>query len=395
MKKIILTLALALFLIGIFGVAAARTIMPVDGTINISDFVAGNNVTAEFGYFYFAYVDDNVDHSPLILKINISSLNDSYPVWKGDFQLSGYIEKYHLSSFPWIYRFFPESHERVDLTCSENSPLTINGPFGSNIVDVPAGIFYCYNTSNDLRLEEGDNVLLNIKSNQALWPGQYNMSVKFFYVNDTLAPFVNITNKNDFENKYYRALGNIEVQANITDGSPLEKFSWGTIFTPTQNITVPFSHKDNGLYYFTKILPINIPEGNWEMKIFAKDTSGNIGENDTVLRIDNTGPSISLIQPNGSVYSQMLPIEVNVTDAKSGVNDSRVQYRLREMNGTNICPEDGMGSWDCYNSGWISLPHNSGDSFSTEINTTEIGLSGEYWLDVRAYDNLGNEGILS
>lgn len=377
-------------LAGALVVVAARTITPTDNEIHISDFVAGDNVTAEFGYVYFAYNDNNVDYSPLILRINISSQNDSYPVWKGDFKFSGYIEKYT----PWYSLIFTGAYnKRVNLTCSETSPLTINSTFGLNTVSVPDGIFYCYNVSNNLRLDEGDDVFLNIKSNQALWPGQYNLSAKFFYVNDTLSPFVNITNKDDFE-KYYKALNNIEVRANIRDGSPIKDFPWGIIFTPTQNITVPFSHKSENIYYFTKVLPTEISEGNWKMKIFAEDESGNIGENETILKIDNTGPTMSLVQPNGSVYSDILTIEANVTDAKSGVNDSSVQYRLREMNGSTICPEDGIGTWQCYNSGWSSLNHTSGDLFSADINTTEVGLNGEYWLDIRAYDVLGNKGIL-
>ena len=168
MKRVMIVLVLVVLLIGVVG--AIRTITPVDGVIHIDDFVAGSEVQANFSFIYFDHKPYNVDDSPLIMRINITS-NDSvnYPVWKNDFEIGGYIERY----MPWYSFPFTHSYDEViDLTCSEDSPLTISHSFGSNVIeDVPNGTFYCYNASKNLKLDEGDSVFLNIKSNPALWPG--------------------------------------------------------------------------------------------------------------------------------------------------------------------------------------------------------------------------------
>jgi hypothetical protein len=352
--------------------------------IDISDFTAGSTTTATFSFNYQDYYGDT--EYPHILRINISSLDEDYPVWKGDFELSGFVRK---------YTFFGLFYTDVNLKCSEESPLIIDHPLGLNTLNVPDGTFYCYNTTSEAvdQLDKYDKVFLNIKSHPALWPGQYSLSVTINYLEDTKAPFVNILNKNAFETRYYRELNDIEVQANINEIN-LDSY-WGTIFAGG-NITVPFSHKIGDTYYFTKILPIDIQEGNYELKIFAQDTSGNIGNDSTTLKIDRTGPNIIAIQPNGSIYEEIIPVELIVTDAKSGVNNQSVYYRLREMNETSICPEAGIGTWDCYNSGWVKINLNpSTETYKTEINTTVIKLeSGEYWFEAKAEDLLGNIGIL-
>ncbi|GAI27059.1 unnamed protein product, partial [marine sediment metagenome] len=225
----------------------------------------------------------------------------------------------------------------------------------------------------------------------------YKITAQVFYANDTIAPVVNIINKADFEGerKYYRESDSVEVQATISDNMEISN-KWGTILLQNENITVPFSHKTDDTYYLSKILPIDIPKGDYELKIFAEDSVGLVGSDNTTLRIDLTGPVIEAIQPNGSVYAEIIPIELSVTDVKAGVNTESVYYRLREMNGTSICPEAGMGTWDCYNSRWVNIELNEiTGTYKTEINTTEAGLeSGEYWFEAKAEDILGNKGIL-
>lgn len=388
--KILIIIFGMIFLMGIMsGVVSAEEYAGVLNNISgiyIDNFVAGDTVSANFSFNYQDYYGNK--EYPHILQINISSNNQQYPVWKGDFELSGFVRK---------YTFFRLFHTDINLECSEESPLIIDHPLGLNILDVPNGTFYCYNTTSEAidQLDKYDKVFLNIKSHPALWPGQYSLFVSINYLEDTKAPFVNITNKNYFETHYFRELNNIEITATINENVEVSDY-WGTIFTPTQNITVPFSHKTDNIYYFTKILPIDIPEENFELKIFAQDTSGNIGSDNTTLKIDRTGPNITAIQPNGSIYEEIIPVELNVTDAKAGVNNQSVYYRLREMNGTSICPESGIGTWDCYNSGWVKINLNSTTgTYKTEINTTVIGLeSGEYWFEAKAEDLLGNIGTL-
>ena len=172
--------------------------------------------------------------------------------------------------------------------------------------------------------------------------------------------------------------------------------TWGTIFTPAQNITVPFSHKNNSGYYFTKTLPSTIQENGYELRIYARDNAGNTGNDSTTLRIDRTGPVIEAIKPTGGIYEEIIPVELVVTDEKAGVNPEGVYYRLREMNGTSICPEAGIGTWDCYNSGWVNIELDEIiGTYKTEINTAQVGIeSGEYWFEARAEDLLGNIGTL-
>ena len=392
-KTLTTIILVMIFLIGIIGIAATGFVSAEEyagvlnniSEISINNFIAGDTASATFSFNYQDYYGNK--EYPHILRINISSEDQTnYPVGKGDFELSGFVRK---------YTFFGLFHTDVNLECSEKSPLIIDHPLGLNTLNVPNGTFYCYNTTSEAidQLDKYDQVFLNIKSHPALWPGEYTITAELFYIEDTKAPFVNILNKNAFETKYYRELSNIEVQATIRDIN-LENF-WGTVFTPTQNITVPFSHKDDDIYYFTKILPIDIQEGNYELKIFAKDANENIGNDSTTLKIDRTGPNITAISPNGSIYEEIIPVELNVTDAKAGVNNQSVYYRLREMNGTSICPETGgpINGTGCITTPWISLTLNSTSGlFEVYVNTTEYNLtSGSYWLEARAEDILGNK----
>jgi len=402
MKPKTLTIILGMILIvGILvaGVGADEEYVGVISNttgIDISNFVAGSTTTANFSFDYEDIYEAD-KHYPLIFKINISYAGtecqlDDCSVWKGDFAIDGVLRRYYM---------FGLYHKDIKLECSEEcseeSPLIINHQMGSNEVNVPNGTFYCYNITEGTieTLKKRNKVFLNIFSNPALYPATYKITAEMFYANDTKAPIVDIINKADFEGKYYRELMEIEVQTTISDNIEISD-TWGTIFTSVQNFTDFSKYETGGTYYFTKTLPINIPEGEWELKIFAKDTEGNIGSDNTTLKIDRTGPNITAIQPNGSIYTEIIPVELNVTDEGAGVNTEEVYYRLREMNGTSICPEAGIGTWDCYNSGWVKLELNeSSGLYETEINTTEIGLeSGEYWFEAKAEDILGNIGIL-
>lgn len=384
MKQKTLTIIFSMiFLIGIItsGVLADRIISNTEG-IYINDFIAGSTATANFSFEYLDY-PENPQDSPLIIRLNISCLDENYPVWKNDFELSGYIKRYYL--FGLLY-------DTITLECHENSPLTINHPLGSNTLNVPDGTFYCYNVSKDLRLDKHDDVFLNIKSDPALYPGTYNLTAEFFYVEDSIAPIVNITNKNYFETTYFRELSHIEITATIEDNVGIADY-WGVITAP--QISIDDKHKEGDVYHLSKILPIDTPEGNWEMKVFAEDTNGNIGEDNTILMIDRTAPNIHAIQPSGS-YDEIIYIELNVTDEKSGVDDSSVKYRIRQMvPGFGICPESGQGiDFTCYNSGWLPTVYNSTTGHYHDEFDSTILPEGEYWFEAKAKDILGNEGVL-
>ena len=380
MKKIGFVILGIILMLGL--VSANYSLSNVVGIDIPSGTIAGSEFEANFSFDYF-YNENNEGGSPLIIRLNISSDNENYPVWKGDFKIEGRIEK------SWLFNILTRT---IEFNCSEEYNQTIEHPLDAQNVIAPDGVFYCYNEDGDLELNERDEIYLNIIPDQAIYPGEYNFSAELFYLTDERAPFVNILNKEVFE-RYYRENDNVIIEANIFDGSEVVQ-KWGNAFLGYENLTIPFSHENEDIYYFSRNTPVDIIEDNYPLFVFAEDEYGNIGNDSVVLKIDRSAPEIVLIEPSGEVNGEILPIIVNVTDIKSGVNNLSIEYRLREMNGSSVCPEDGFGSWDCYNSGWLSLPWISGDSFGTWVNTTEIDLNGEYWLEIRAEDILGNIGVL-
>ncbi len=391
MKTKTLTIILGMiFLVGILitGINAdeyAGTVDNISG-IYINDFVAGSTTTANFSFDYHDYYGNK--EYPHILQINISSDNTQYPVWKGDFELNGFVRK---------YTFFKMFYEDIELKCSEESSLTIDHPLGLNILNVPNGTFYCYNTTSETidNLDKYDEVYLTIKSHPALWPGQYDLSVGINYLEDTKEPIVNILNKEDFENKYYRENDNFNIQVLVEEWGEISNV-WGTVYLDEENISFYPYDDSGGTYYFSINTPLDIQEGDYNLTIFAEDTSGNIGNDSTKLRIDRTGPNIELVEPVGGIFSEIIPIKFNVTDDKTGVNNETVQARLREIKeGIGLCPETGgpINGTGCITTSWINLTLNlTSNLFEVDVNTTYHNLtSGSYWLEAKAEDILENK----
>lgn len=382
MKKLILFSVIVLMLVSV--VSADQVISNIEGiNVSLGSIYAGSTFGANFSFNYFG-APQNEDGSPLIIQLNVTSNDGSYPVNKNEFEITGTIKKY--------YFFGMIPGDEIDFECNETENQVIEHPKDAASVEAPNGTFYCYNEDGDLDLNEHDQIYLTIKSHPAIYPGQYDLSAKLFYLTDERSPFVNITNKDAFD-LYYREIDNVEILANISDGSDISN-KWSMAFLGYDNLTFPFSYDAAGIYHFSGNTPVDIVEGDYPLYVFAEDEYDNEGNDSVVLKIDRTAPDIVLIQPDGSVYEDLLPIEMSVADSKAGLNESEVYYRLREMNGSSVCPESGSGTWICYNSGWLPLPNTSGDLFGTVVNTTEVGLNGEYWLDIRAYDILGNEGVL-
>jgi len=383
MKKLISILAMAVLLFSLV-IAEDRTLHDTTGIDVPLNIIAGNTFGANFS---FKYLDDfsNPDNSPLIIQLNFSSDNESYPVWRNDFKVSGRVEKYAL----WGY----VHTGTVYFECNNSETQVIEHPLDSQTVQADNGTFYCYDEDADLQLEEYDEVYLDVIPYYAIYPGKYNLTASMFYLTDERAPFVEIVNKNVFD-LYYRENDNVEIVVTIEDGSEIID-KWGMAFLGYEDLIFPFTHEDFGLYYFSKNTPVDIVEGDYPLFVFAKDKYNNTGNDSVTLKIDRTAPEIDLISPNNSssVYGDILPINLSVVDVKAGLDVSLVKYRLREMDGTNICPETGTGTWDCYNSDWVNNWELG--NFSTEINVSELGISsGEYWLEISACDILDNCGVL-
>lgn len=390
MKQKTLTIILGMiFLIGI--VAAANTLSNLEGiTIPVSPVIAGNTFSANFSFNYLAD-GTNEDDSPLIIKLNLSSDDQTnYPVWKGDFEIEGFVDK-----CIWNILGVCVYSKTVYFSCSENETQIIINPIDTTTINnISNGTFYCYNADGDLKLNEHDEVFLNITSHPALYPSQYTLMAEMFYLNDTTAPLVVILNKNDFDG-YYKAGSYVNVKVNITEGRGLSSYS-GTIFTPSVNYTYSLAKNSDGFYYFMENLPSGISEGDYLFNITAVDTSGNIGSDNVTLKTDETGPELTLVEPQGGVYSEIIPIKFNVTDARSGVNNQSVKCRLREIKeGIGICPATGgsINGTLCTTTPWINMNLNTTSNlYELQLNTTEYSLtSGSYWLDAKAEDILGNK----
>lgn len=368
-----------------FGFASAgREVTNIQGIEIPVSVIAGNTAMANFSYDYLD-IGENTDDSPLIIQLNFTSKDGLPSVWKGDFYVDGFIERY----IPWPFSFIYD--RKILFNCSELATQTISHPLGAEDVYAPNGTFYCYNPEGDLELNKRDNIFLNIKSNMAIYPGSYAISASLFYLTDTYAPKVTILNKTYF-NKYFRDGSNVVFNANITDGSEIEILR--SVLFASEEVPFSISKITNQIYEISRTLPIEISDGDYDLFVFAEDINGNKGNDSVKIKIDRTAPSINLMLPaNESILGEEMRIKVESTDAKSGLNGSSVLYRLREMNGTGICPETGVGSWSCYNSGWVTLPKDADfeNIFFSRINTTQIGLnSGKYWLEIKSCDNLNN-----
>lgn len=377
-----------IFLIGGLGIASAEnSLYNLTGITIPVNAVAGDTFTANFSFDYYDNYE-NKDNSPLIIQLNFTSNDTNFPVWKGDFQVNGTIEKKLIFGF-W--------NKKINFTCSENETQQIVNPLDTTtITNVSNGTFYCYNEEGDLKLNEHDEVFLNITSHPALFPGKYDLTAKMFYLDDTTNPIVEILNKMDFE-RYYKPGNYMEVKVNITEARGLISNPIGKILA-SANYSYSLN-KDGEFYYFRENIPGDLSEGDYLVNISATDNSGNVGSDNVTLKIDLTAPTIELVSPtNESVYEEIIPLKLNVSDEKSGVNSSSVYYRLREIVNGVICPEYGtpLGNYSCARTDWININLNSTSNLYEEnVNTTELNLnSGAYWLEAKASDLLGNEGQL-
>lgn len=181
MKIKILTILFGIiFLIGIAN--ATNTLNSTEGITIPVNTIAGNTFTANFSFDYISSPTNN-ENASLVLELNFSSNNLNYPVWKNDFQVNGIAEKYILYPFAFF--------KQAEFNCSESAPLTIaNSVDTITISAIPNGTFYCYNTNGNLKLNEHDEIFLNVTSNPSIYPGNYNLTAQMFYLNGTtISPF--------------------------------------------------------------------------------------------------------------------------------------------------------------------------------------------------------------
>jgi hypothetical protein len=109
-----------------------------------------------------------------MIKVDIvSSDSVNYPVWKGDFELSGSVVNHGW----WV---MPDREYVFD--CREDDFSYKYGDWVQEIRNIPDGTFYCYNPQfMAMRADSSNEVVLDIASEAALWPGEYNFSVGLYY----------------------------------------------------------------------------------------------------------------------------------------------------------------------------------------------------------------------
>jgi len=173
------TLTIVLGMIFLIGIVTAATLTNVTEELIIPNFIAGGTTSTTFSFDYASEFND-ITHKPLVIRVNISSLIEGYPVWKGDFSLTSFIEQYTL----WDL-FFPP--KLISLNCVEESEINFPGPEGVFYTEtnIPDGIFYCYDPANYLtllELDRRDKVNLSITSDPALYPGEYSVGVELLEV---------------------------------------------------------------------------------------------------------------------------------------------------------------------------------------------------------------------
>lgn len=246
-QKISILITAIILLIGI--ISAAGNITNVNPLIlDIPSFIAGDTTETTFS---FDYEDDGFNNpdASLVLRTNITSLSESYPVWKKDFQLGGFIEQYSLFDL-FLGKTFP-------LRCVEDSAeFRVQQGLLYTETNIPNGTFYCYDPNNYLdmlELDRRDKTTLFISSDPALYPGEYNVSVELMEMEpDNQGPEIELIEPSGDEifseiNEVIPIKLNITDMYNIDDSSV--KYKIVSFGAPSDGEGIDVSYYDSGWIY--------------------------------------------------------------------------------------------------------------------------------------------------
>ena len=174
---------------------------------------------------------------------------NKYPVWKGDFQLSGLIKQYSLLGL-FLEKIFP-------LKCVEDSAeFRVQQGLLYTETNIPAGTFYCYDPDNYLdmlELNRRDEVTLSISSDPALYPGEYNVSVELMEMEpDNQGPKIELIEPSGDEifseqNEIIPIKLNITDMYNIDDSSV--KYKIVSLGVPSEGEGLNVDYYDSGWIY--------------------------------------------------------------------------------------------------------------------------------------------------
>ena len=246
-NKIPLIIFATIFLIGIVTAGTITNVIPT--TLDIPSFIAGGTTETTFSFDY-PNVGGNYNNAPLVARVNIISVDEDYPVWKGDFQMFMYAEQYLLPGF-FYYNTIP-------MTCSEQAPINFKAKDKPDIQytinELLNGTFYCYNPNYYmLQLDSNDEVTLIIGSNPALYPGEYQVSVELLEMEpDNQGPVIQLVspvNGSIFSdnNSIIPIKFNITDMYNIDDSSV--KYKIVTLGVPSDGTGLNATYYDSGWIY--------------------------------------------------------------------------------------------------------------------------------------------------
>ncbi len=283
MKQKTLTLIIASILL--IGIVTATGVIINPSKLFISDFIAGDTTTTTFS---FDYEDDGMNNpdASLVLKVDISSLEQACPlplgdcsVGKGDFQLGAMVEQRPLFNLEFLSK-------TTALKCvEETAEFRVQQGILYTETDIPSGTFYCYDPSNYidmLELDRRDKVTLDISSNPALYPGEYEIEVELMEMElDTSPPEI------EFMIGDYVYGDNIPVKFNVTDMYEIQTvqykitnpllsednyFDSGWITTTYNPVSGFYEHEFNATEYDLEV------SGLYWIRAYACDVLGNCRE---------------------------------------------------------------------------------------------------------------------
>jgi surface protein len=198
-----------------------------------------------------------------------------------------------------------------------------------------------YTSPMNITFNEGVNTI-NIWANDSMGNiGSTNIS---FYI-DSIKPIVSILSPND--GVYADPAQLVEITATDESGIDAIWYNWEGV-----NIT------------YTGPTYIAFNEGLNILQVWANDSTGNIGSTSVTFTIDLTVPSISILNPNDSIYADPTQlVEITATD-DSGINV--IWYNWEGVNVTYTVP-----TYIAFNEGVNSINVWANDSMGN-IGSTSV-----------------------
>jgi len=351
------TLMLVFGILLILPLTSAGNITNFQVAQNFSDFTAGEVVNVIFNFDYpdsSAPYFSQTENAPLVLIANISSDDSNYPVWKGDFELSG--------SMKVDNKIFTDKY--YEFECTENDFVVDYPDEPFEIKNIPNGTFYCTNKeflAMDLKSE--NEIILNIKSDPALWPGKYNFAVELFYPEKT-EKILTMTINSPFE-KIYSERG-IVFNITLTKEAKLEYKNWNDNTLKWKTLCSNCNE-----YGESRIKRKSFSEGEYNITIRATDDVGQVKEENILFSVDSKKPKISKTLPkrnsftNGSDF-YIKYTEDNVKNVSITIQGSEIQVYPVDI---SKCVESKKYT-ECF----------------VDLNLSDYdGQSIEYWFEVSDY----------